>query len=155
MVAEAEEGERDAQKCAREWLDRAELATALSALGRQKSAQIGPRGSGGRHRRWQQLSRRPGAWLSRCWQLRPLWRMLQWRVLGMSAQRAAKLRPKGIFGRRLQEAGVVEAVEAVIRRSKRSWAWAIAAAAAATTTAAATTAATRVDQFGACSSRCK
>ena len=25
MVAEAEEGERDAQKCAREWLDRAEL----------------------------------------------------------------------------------------------------------------------------------
>ena len=29
MVAEAEEGERDAQKCAREWLDRAELATAL------------------------------------------------------------------------------------------------------------------------------
>ena len=29
MVAEAEEGERAAQKCAREWLDRAELGTAL------------------------------------------------------------------------------------------------------------------------------
>ena len=47
MVAEAEEGERDAQKCAREWLDRAELATALSALGRQKRHRLGPEGAAG------------------------------------------------------------------------------------------------------------
>ena len=72
------------------------------------------RQNGRQQRDWQQLNGLQSGWPRSCWQLRLLLLTLQRRALGMSAERAAKLRCKETFGRRLRQAGAVEAVEVVV-----------------------------------------
>ena len=80
----------------------------------QRTGQTVPRQSGRWQRDWQLLNGLPSRWQSSCWQQKRPLRMRQRRALSMSAERAGRLRPKGMFGKLLQGAGAVEAVEVVV-----------------------------------------
>ena len=113
MVDEANERERLAEERARSWQGYAELGRSLlqAAEDRTDRAQA-EREVAERDR--QLLNGLPSRWQSSCWQQKRPLRMRQRRALSMSAERAGRLRPKGMFGKFLQGAGAVEAVEVVV-----------------------------------------
>ena len=114
MVDEAQHREQLAGVRARSWEDRAEFGATLLRAAEERTdcaqaARQAAERSAAAERAAKQMAEHMLAAEA------ALWRMLRWRALGMSAQRAVRQRHKGIFGRRLlRQAGVVEVVEAVV-----------------------------------------
>ena len=113
MVDEANERERLAEERARSWQGYTELGRSLlqAAEDRTDRAQaereVAERSAAAERAAKQMAEQLLAAEAA-------LLRMRQRRALSMSAERAGRLRPKGMFGKLLQGAGAVEAVEVVV-----------------------------------------